>query len=431
MKAKKITKLLSPKSLVIAILLLVFFAEGIFVLSQKTNYLDFLFPKDSVSESRLQKYADQVLAKCRNSEFTPNCYDKEIPKLMKYISMEDAFKVTRYVQKKDSKYYFCHVLAHNLSTIEVAKNPDNWKDVIARCPATMCNNGCPHGVLMYKFQAESLTDEQIETILPDLKEVCESREGWNPSEVEVGMCYHGLGHLNMYITDADINKSIELCEEIAVKDDGRDYYQTCVQGVFMIIYQGIEPEDFALVKDIKPEKDEVEEFCSSWTGLENTACRTEAWPLFNTQIRSPQGLVEFCSFTDDPYSTIWCYDTGLSLVVLELLETVPGAGVDKVADYCTALPGDKKELCFGFAATRFVQVDPEYTKTAIELCQIAENYGEEARCWHDMLFYSQYSFEEGTEKHTNFCNAFPEDKKELCLTGEVPDQFYYLQNNEI
>lgn len=431
MKITKLKRLLNSRNLVIAILLIAFAAELTFLFAQKTSYLDFLIPRDRVTERRLQKYANEVLAKCSDSEFTPSCYDREIPKLMKYISMEDAFKVTRYVQKKDSKYYFCHVLAHNLSTIEVSRNPENWKDVIARCPATMCNNGCPHGVLMYKFQAESLTDEQIQSILPDLKDVCEPREGWNPSEVEIGMCYHGIGHLNMYMTDADIDKSIELCDQIAVKEDGRNYYQTCVQGVFMIIYQGIEPEDFALVKDIKPEKGEVEEFCSSWSGLEYTACRTESWPLFNSEIRDPEGLVEFCSFTNDPYYTLWCYDTGLSLVSLELLETVPGAGINKVADYCLALPGDKKELCFGFAATRFVQVDPEYTETAISLCQLAEDYGVEERCWHDMLFYSKYSFQYGTDKHSEFCNAFPKDKKEKCLNGDVPDEFYYFGNKEL
>ena len=182
------------------------------------------------TESSLRKHAEEVLVRCQKEEFTPNCYDKEIPKLMRFMSMEDAFGVTRYVQEKDPKYRFCHVLAHEL-----------------RCPATMCNNGSPHGVLMYKFKSESLSDSQIESILPDLKEVCEPRGKWQPSEVEIGMCYHGIGHLNMYITDADIDKSLELCEKIGVKEDGRSYYKTCVQGVFMIVFQGVEQEEFALV----------------------------------------------------------------------------------------------------------------------------------------------------------------------------------------
>ncbi len=107
------------------------------------------------------------MVRCQKEEFTPNCYDKEIPKLMRFMSMEDAFGVTRYVQEKDPKYRFCHVLAHELSYLETAKDPENWMDTMARCPATMCNNGCPHGVLMYKFKSESLSDSQIESILPE------------------------------------------------------------------------------------------------------------------------------------------------------------------------------------------------------------------------------------------------------------------------
>lgn len=372
----------------------------------------------------LQKEAEKILSNCQNEDFTPTCYDREIPKLMKFLSMEEAFKVTEYVQQKDSKYNFCHVLAHKLSYLETEKTPDDWLEVMARCPATMCNNGCPHGVLMYKFQSESLTDEQTATILPQLTRVCEPRGTWQPSEVELGMCYHGLGHLNMYISQADVNKSLALCLAEGVKEDGRNYYQTCAQGVFMIIFQGVEPDDFALVADIKPEKENLSQFCSQWTGLEQNACRTEAWPLYADQITKPQGLADFCSYTTDVKYQRWCYETGLSLRVIELLEADANHGLQAVADFCLALPGDKKDLCFAFAATRFIQVDPDYTQTSVKLCQLADGKGLGERCWHDLLFYSKYSFKDGTAEQKNYCSKLPGTYGEKCLKGEVPDNFY-------
>jgi hypothetical protein len=373
----------------------------------------------------LAGYAEEILVKCSKEEFTPNCYDREIPKLMKYISMEDAFEVTKLVQEKDRKYLFCHVLAHELADIETKKDPDRWMDVAARCPVTMCNNGCPHGAIIQKFQSDVLSDAQVTAALPDLENVCEPRGKWNPTEVERSMCYHSIGHINMYITGANIDKSIALCKQIAIKEDERNYYQTCVQGVFMIIYQGIEPDDFALVKDIKPTKERVPEFCRKYTGIEYIACRTEAWPFFADEIRKPEGLVKFCSFTNDWYGQKWCYGTGLSSLSLELLEVVENAGIEKVNDFCLALPLNHRAECFAFSAARWVQVDPSYAPQSVSLCEMAEAAGLGENCFHDLLYYSKYSFHFGSPENKAYCNNFKEPYKDRCLSGKVPDNFYF------
>jgi hypothetical protein len=202
---------------------------------------------------QLTTFTSTILKTCASSD--PNmshaCYDREIPKLMDSptnISMEDAFEVTKHIVEQDPTYAHCHVLGHKLSGKEMKKDPSKWKDVITRCPTEMCNNGCLHGSLMERFNTEYLSDAQIEQLKPDLEDVCEPRDSWHPREVERSMCYHALGHLNMYITRADINKSLELCKLIGTKPDGRNYVETCTHGVFMILYQPIEAEDIALVK---------------------------------------------------------------------------------------------------------------------------------------------------------------------------------------
>src|SRR5688572_29551570 len=134
--------------------------------------------RSMTKQKTMSHYADQVYAKCKNAGFPPSCYDEEIPKLMDKISMEEAFEVTKYVQQKDTRYLYCHVLAHKLSYREVDRDLNKWKDVVSRCPATFCNNGCQHGALMRRFNAESLTPEQIDQIKPDLSDVCEPRGAW-------------------------------------------------------------------------------------------------------------------------------------------------------------------------------------------------------------------------------------------------------------
>ncbi len=376
-------------------------------------------------DKNLNVYTADILKRCAEEEFKPDCYDREVPKLMEDLSLEEAFDVLRLIQAEDRQYLFCHVAAHEIADIETKKDPSRWMDVVARCPVTMCNNGCPHGAIMQRFQTEVLSAEQIALALPDLKDVCEPREGWSPTEVERSMCYHSIGHVAMYITGADVPKSLELCQEIGTKDDGRNYYQTCIQGVFMIIFQGIEPEDFALVAKIKPEKEEVNEFCGQFSGDELFACRLETWPLFIDEIRKPEGLVRFCSFTDDPWGKTWCFGVGLTVLTPQFIGSGGDAGVEKISDYCLDLPEARQKQCYGDASSRLVQIDPQYTDEAFALCRLAETYGRAEACYHNLLFYSRYSFHPDSEAFRNYCSYFDEERKNKCLSGDVPTDFYF------
>ncbi len=228
---------------VIKILLIIILLE-VAILTKQTGSVQ----KSFTTKPNLQEYAKQVISKCQNEKYKPGCYDREIPKLMDYISMEDAFKVTQTVQGEDKSYPFCHVLGHKLAAREIDKDPSKWKEVVTRCPSGVCSNGCIHGGFQERFRAENFTDAQIQTLLPDLINLCEDSPNWHPTGLEQGSCYHALGHLTMYLTSADINKATSLCKEIGVKKDGRDFSQLCFDGSFMQIYQPLEPEDFALIK---------------------------------------------------------------------------------------------------------------------------------------------------------------------------------------
>lgn len=384
----------------IAIILIVIGAVGLYFLN--------MIPKKS-----LQVYADAVVKACEKESYAPSCYDREIPKLMDKISMEDAFEVTRLVQVKDQRYLYCHVLAHNLSLRETSKDITKWKDVVARCPTTVCNNGCQHGALMRRFNAESLTDDQIQEVKPDLLDVCEPRGSWNPREIERSMCYHALGHLNMFITDADIPKSVSLCNDISVKSDGRNYTQTCTQGVLMSVYQPLEPEDFALVKDIAPTKNTVNAFCNQFTGEAWFACHSESWPLFLEDIKKPTGLLRFCSYTSDPDKKHNCIATGLSILTV-LMVVDRDNKLDTLTTYCNELPRLEKGQCFASSAFRLVQIDPRYIDTAISVCEAAEVSGVGDPCYSYVLQHKDQSFAKGSGEATDYCNHFKDPWKEKC-----------------
>lgn len=366
----------------------------------------------------LQVYAQEIFTTCASARYAPSCYDKEIPKLMDHLSMAQAFEVTRIIQKKDPRYLECHVLAHYIAERETAKDPSRFKDVVASCPVTMCNNGCPHGALMARFgnQAEFLTKEEIEEIKPDLQDVCEPRGRWNPAEVERSMCYHAIGHLAMYATNADVNKSVELCEDIGAKKDGRNYVQTCTEGVLMSLYQPLGPEDFALVKDVTPKKDEVDAFCSQYTGMAFAACHKESWPLFQTEILEPEGLVKFCSYTEDAFQKTNCYASLMN--ILTIFYVVHEENLEKLSNFCTGLPKERVGLCFAHAARRLMQIDPVYyVDNAKDVCVSAKIVGVGEECYDKLAEYASWSFHPGSEEFIQYCKGLPSSWVSKCLHG--------------
>lgn len=369
---------------------------------------------------KLAQYAQEVLAACQDAQFGPGCYDREIPKLMdnKGISMEDAFAVTRLVQKEDPQYLYCHVLAHKISFRETERDITKWKDVVARCPATMCNNGCQHGALMRRFNAEYLTDAQIEEVKPDLADVCEPRGTWNPTEVERSMCYHAIGHLAMFVTHADIPKSLGICQDIGVKNDGRNYVQTCTEGVFMTVYQPLEPEDFALIAGIAPKKDTVNAFCRPYSGEAWDACHREAWAINRTLIQSPSGLAEFCSYTSDPVGQKKCFAAVMNIITVELVVGRSGE-TENLSEYCMNLPEDWRGDCFSYAAMRLIQIDPLYEHTAVAVCEEANRQQVGETCFRRLAGYGTFSFHTGSKELAAYCKNLPPEWVEACTKGSI------------
>lgn len=412
-------KKLDKKFKIIASFLLVVFMVGLVFL--------ILRGENSTSDIKLQNLADKVEENCSDHNWKPSCYDEEIPKLMSSISMEDAFRVVKLLQKKDERYLYCHVVAHKLSYQEAAKDPEGWKDVITRCPTSFCNNGCLHGALMERFNSEILSDEQIEFIKPDLMDVCEPRDKWNPVEMERSMCYHGLGHMFMFITNADINKALDLCELVGNKGDGRNYVQTCSQGVFMILYQPIEPEDFALIENIAPENiKERDSLCKNYTGLYFQSCMIESWPLSvnkvieqknGNRVANPKELIKACSYALSQDIQLACYETWFSLLAVDLLinNKDPNDEYIKYFNLCDNLPEKIKEECFNYGAFRLMQIDPAYTSKALALCAGAEAYGSSDACYKRLVRDGVYFFNPESVEFKQYCESFPSPWEEECL----------------
>lgn len=366
-------------------------------------------------QPQLPILAQNVLSRCKEITFKPACYDEEIPKLMNTISMEQAFEVTKLVQERDPQYLYCHVLAHKISYKETSKDVFKWKDVVARCPTTMCNNGCQHGAMMRRFNSETLTDDQIGEIKPDLADVCEPRGNWKPVEVERSMCYHALGHLAMYVTGARINRSVDLCKSLTHKPDGRNYEQTCTEGVLMSVFQPLEPEDQALVKSLTPKKEDVSGFCGKLTGEARDACFRESWPLFLEQIQKPEGLMQFCSYTKDENERWKCTLTAMNILTVYLV-IGNEAKLDRLQEFCTALPTPSRSWCYAGASARLLQIDPAYLPQSIEACSLPNEEISKTSCYKSLGNMIQTTYHEGSVDRQKACLLLPESQQSACIS---------------
>jgi hypothetical protein len=235
----------------------------------------------------------------------------------------------------------------------------------------------------------------------ELPDICEDGINRDLLEVERSMCYHGLGHLNMYITKASVDKAIELCEVAGKKPDGRDYLRECYQAVFMQIFQPLEPEDFALVKDITPSKESLQVFCSKFEERVFNICYREGWPLFKEEIISgPVGINKFCSYTDSAKEFEECRFYGISVATISFL--VDDSDYDKLKDFCLGFDQGLKDKCFGEAAIRSMRLDSGFGEKAIHICDIS---GVED-CYAVLIRDSSQIFIKDSREFYEFCNLF-------------------------
>jgi len=362
----------------------------------------------------LRVYAENIVEMCKDSVYVPSCYDEEIPKVMNELTFEEAFEVTRIVQDLDSSYWYCHVLGHNISAIEASKDLSKWTEVIGRCPLGMCSNGCIHGTFQERFRdAEVLSDKEVADVIPQLKTICEDSESRTFTGLERASCYHALGHLTMYITAADPIRASGMCDQI-IQGGRESFDNVCYDGVFMQIFQPLEPEDFALIADIAPQtQQETIALCDTFEGGKRASCHRESWPMFEDEIQTPEGIVQFCSRNVTKRLEQICYNG-----VFYILTPRFDFNVDTISAFCESIPDEWRGQCYGNAASRMIETDYRLQESAVALCGRAEEAGSGEQCYKEMLLYSTYNFHTDTPEFGRFCALLPGEWSKRCLNKE-------------
>lgn len=361
------------------------------------------------SASSVERSIAAVIAACEQS--TDNhapCYESEVSRLYPALSVPQLFEVIREIRRQDASYQFCHVLAHKIGERVVAEDPDRWIDAIPLNPSDgLCSNGFIHGVVGGRFRAEVLDDATLQKLLPDFRRACEPRARWQPSNLDQAICYHGLGHLYDFITNANIPKALDICTQTTTEQ----YRRVCIEGVFMQIYQPLEPDDYLMIEQmpVKPTKDTVRQFCARFrdTPVYEGACLRESWPL-HPGMDDGTGVESFCSNQPNAVEETACYQSATAIIGRQSL-----GNPEKAASACTQLPEKRQDMCFSTVAQAFLEENRTDASKAIGFCARAGGVLAQ-RCMTWLTTQATFIFGQNESEARAFCAALPDDMKADC-----------------
>jgi len=376
------------------------------------------FGNDTKNATDIQSYAKKVALGCADAPYRPTCYETEVPKLVTQMPTEEIFLVIRELRKEDPEYLYCHVLAHNLGKYEVSLDPDNWLDVIAKGPTDgLCSNGFAHGAIVARFSDEDLSEAEYNAALQDLSVACEERKGWNPTDLTKAICYHGIGHVLIHMTLAEVSESLHGCEVIGLKDDGSDYRQLCTEGVYMQLFQPLEPEDYALVDMLPyvPTRETLEQFCTTNSSSDEQygACWREAWPLFGNDIYTSEGVTKYCGSLTEEQNKNMCYVSAFTLNGRSNL-----GNPEKMAATCNGLEARYKGDCFARGANAFPEEDPAFVKQGVDMCGKANTKEAQDECYGFLAQIASFNFHRESPAFEELCTSLPQRFENTCRGEE-------------
>ncbi len=355
------------------------------------------------------KVATQMVTACKNSTDHSACYERLIPALYPKLSVPQIFDVVRAVRADDPTYQFCHVLGHKIGERVVAEDPEKWVDDIPfNPPDGLCSNGYIHGVTGGRFRSEVLSSSTIEQYLPDFTRACVSRPGWAPNDLDRSICYHGMGHLYDFITNANIPQALSLCSRTVPQEYGR----MCIEGVFMQIYQPLEPDDFQLIAQmkVKPTKTTVRQYCADFKDPNFVgACLRESWAMFPDGIRNGTLAGSFCSGQPNDEQTNNCYQSISSIVGRMSL-----SNVDQAVAACGQFPSQWRSMCYDYSAEAVLEESRSEASKAVSVCNKAGGaYTDE--CFNYLISHVSFLFGNSSSELKGFCTAVPSALQSQCM----------------
>lgn len=358
-----------------------------------------------------QAQAESIVARCAEHPFPPRCYEEAVPELMDGgTSMEDALAVAVEIQKINPDYRDCHTLGHKLSAKETARNPKKWKEVITRSIGRGCNSGAMHGAFQERFRSEKLESGVAEEFEREVRGICDVLPR-KATEFDRASCIHGVGHLLLYVTGADIHAALALCEKMMTGSDIQRI-QKCYDGAFMQLFQPRDLEDAALIAGKEHSKDTIGPFCDSFSIPHRTPCLVTSIIFFpNDILAQPSFLELYCSSLPEG----WPRERCAGAVFVERIADL-GFKNEEIKTYCSSLSDSYRNRCLTRAAGRLIEMDTTNIKGAVDICTESSAYDSGESCFVELSKSLSFYFDPTSVRFRIQCTSLPAEWGDSCLT---------------
>lgn len=168
------------------------------------------------------------MAACMQNNGLTQCYRDLAFDLLAQAPIRTIFEAIAHSEQYPEVFSQCHQLTHFLARAHYAHTKD--VPLAFNSCTSACHGGCYHGVIEGYFKEYNIDIGALDDALiaQQIRTVC-GQERTHASPRIYNECLHGIGHAMMFITEADLPRSLALCDALATLSER----EACYGGVFM------------------------------------------------------------------------------------------------------------------------------------------------------------------------------------------------------
>jgi len=205
-------------------------------LIDEVRIYDRVLSKDEISqifEADSQKMSnsatDHILSQmntCYEEGAENRCYEDLALDFLDQAPLREVMTVFADHETRPEIFSRCHAAAHYLGR-QAYKEIQQVAETYEQCTSA-CWGGCYHGVIEQYIAENNLFPGDLDALTAEILTVCGTEDDYDKPRV-FGECLHGIGHAMMFITNADLPRSLEFCDVLPSVQQR----EVCYGGIFM------------------------------------------------------------------------------------------------------------------------------------------------------------------------------------------------------
>jgi hypothetical protein len=182
----------------------------------------------ALNSEEARKLVVETMTECNQNHGKDKCYKHAAESLTKKIQPVEILNIFRENENTPEVFAKCHEVTHYIGR-KLFEAEKNMPQAYSKCQPS-CWGGCYHGVLEQYFNSIGVSSGEISEskVRENIVKICNSEEKKSNTRL-YSECLHGIGHAMMFITDGDLIKSLQFCDEL----QGIGQHVSCYGGAFM------------------------------------------------------------------------------------------------------------------------------------------------------------------------------------------------------